>query len=137
MYFVCVCFRGDLGFLNCYDIYMCVVNRQFELLELVFDSAYVDLQYDAISLTFTAGFVSLFCVCSDVSVFDMSVRLPWYPMLWMRWLLWLWCVYCCLCFRYVCCESVIVRGWWQCCCGAWMKWGCGEGMESGWYALFS
>ena len=70
MYFACVCFRGELGFLNCDEICMCVVNKQFELLELVFDSIYVDLQYDEISLTFTAG----------------SVRLSWYP-IWMRWLL--------------------------------------------------
>ena len=27
---------------------MCVVNKQFELLEFVFDSVYVDLQYDEI-----------------------------------------------------------------------------------------
>ena len=33
---------------------MCVVNKQFELLEFVFDSVYVDLQYDEIYLTFTA-----------------------------------------------------------------------------------
>ena len=63
MYFGCACFRGQLGFLNCDDICMCVVNKQFELLEFVFDSIYVDLQYDEISLTFTAGSVSLSCVC--------------------------------------------------------------------------
>ena len=34
MYFGCVCFRGELDFLNCYDICMCVVNKQFELLLL-------------------------------------------------------------------------------------------------------
>ena len=34
-----------------------------ELIEFVFDSVYVDLQYDEISLTFTAGPVSLCCVC--------------------------------------------------------------------------
>ena len=33
MYFGCVCFRGELGFRNCDDICMCVVNMQFELLE--------------------------------------------------------------------------------------------------------
>ena len=33
MYFGCVCFRDELGFLNCDDICMCVVNKQFELLE--------------------------------------------------------------------------------------------------------
>ena len=35
MYFLCVCFRGELGFLNYDDICMCVVNKQFELLEFV------------------------------------------------------------------------------------------------------
>ena len=33
MYFVCVWFMGELGFLNFVDICMCVVNKQFELLE--------------------------------------------------------------------------------------------------------
>ena len=40
---------------------MCVVNKQFGLLEFVFDSVYVDLQYE-ISLTFTVASVSLYCV---------------------------------------------------------------------------
>ena len=53
-------FRGELGFLNCDDICMCAANKQFELLEFVFDSVYVDLQYDDISLTFTAG--SVWCL---------------------------------------------------------------------------
>ena len=86
MYFVCVCFRGELGFLNCDVICMCVVNKQFELLEFVFYSVYVDLQYDEISLTFTARSVCLCCVCSHVVVFCLYMRLSWYPM-WMRWLL--------------------------------------------------
>ena len=42
-----------------YDICMCVVTKQFKLIEFVFVSVYVDLQYDEISLTFTAGSVSL------------------------------------------------------------------------------
>ena len=50
-----LCTLGELGFLNCDDICMCVVNKQFELLE--FDFVYVDLQYDVISLNFTTGFV--------------------------------------------------------------------------------
>ena len=54
MYYGCVCFRGELGFLNWDDICVGVVNNQFELLEFVFDSVNVDLQYDNISLTFTA-----------------------------------------------------------------------------------
>ena len=59
MCFGCVCFRGDLGFLYCDDICMCVVKKQCELLEFVFESVYVDLQDDEISLTFTAGSVSI------------------------------------------------------------------------------
>ena len=78
MYFVCVCFRGELGFLNCIDICMCVVNKQFELLEFVSDSVYVDLQYDEISLTFTAWSLSLCCVGSHVVIIGLSVRLSWY-----------------------------------------------------------
>ena len=65
---------------------MGVVNKEFELFEFVFDSVHVDLQYDEISLTFTAGSVSV-CVCGHVAVFDMSARLSGYPM-WMQWLLW-------------------------------------------------
>ena len=80
MYTVCVCFRGVLGFLNCDDICMCVVNQQVELCEFIFDSVYVDLRYDDIALTFTTGSVSLCCVCSHVVVFGLSVRLSWYPM---------------------------------------------------------
>ena len=75
MYFGCVCFRDELGFLNYDDICMCVVNKQFELIEFVFDSVYVDRQCDEISLSFTAGSVSLCCVCSHVVVFGLSVRL--------------------------------------------------------------
>ena len=49
----------------------------------VFDSVYVDLQYDEISFTFTAEYVCLCGVCSHVVVFGLSVRLSWYP-IWMR-----------------------------------------------------
>ena len=48
MYFWCVSFRRDLGFLNCDDISMCVVNKQFELLSFIIDSFYVYLQYERI-----------------------------------------------------------------------------------------
>ena len=65
---------------------MCVVDKQFELFEIVFDSNYVDLKYDEIPLTFTAGSVSLCCVCSPVFGFGLFVRLSWYLM-WMQWLL--------------------------------------------------
>ena len=37
------CFRGELGFLNCNDICMCVVNKQFELLKFVLNAVNVDL----------------------------------------------------------------------------------------------
>ena len=68
-------FRGEFGFLNCDDICMCVVNKQFQLLEFVFESVYVDLQYDKISLTFTAGSVCLCGACSHVVVLGLSGRL--------------------------------------------------------------
>ena len=35
MYCGCVCFRGELGILNCDYICMCVVKKQFDLLEFV------------------------------------------------------------------------------------------------------
>ena len=78
MYFGCFGFRGELDFLNFDDICMFVVNKQFELLEFDFDSVYVDLQYDEIYLTFTAGYV---CLCGPVVVLGLSVRLLWNPML--------------------------------------------------------
>ena len=70
MYFWCFGFRG---FLNCDDVCMCVVNKLFELLEFVSESVYVDLQYDEISLTFTAGPVCLCGVSSPVVVLNWSV----------------------------------------------------------------
>ena len=79
MYFGSFCFRGDLGFLNCDDICMCVVNKQFQLLEFVFNSVYVDLKYNEISLICTAGSVCLCGVCSHVVVLGLSVKLSWYP----------------------------------------------------------
>ena len=75
MYFGCFGFRGELGFLNCDDVCMCVVNKQFELLEFVSESVYVDLQYDEISLTFTAGSVCLCGVSSPVVVPGLFVGL--------------------------------------------------------------
>ena len=77
MYFGCVFFRGEFRFLNCDDICMCVVNKQFELLEFVLDSVYVDLQYDKISLTFTAGSVSLCCVCGRIWSLCEDVVVPY------------------------------------------------------------
>ena len=59
------------------------MNKQVALLEFVFYSVDVDLQYDEISLTFTAGSVSLCCVSGHVVVFGLSMRLSWHPM-WMQ-----------------------------------------------------
>ena len=73
--FWCFGLRGELGFLNCDDVCMCVVNKQFELLEFVSESVYVDLQYDEISLNFTAGPVCLCGVSSPVVVLGLFVRL--------------------------------------------------------------
>ena len=58
---------------------MCLENKQFELLEFVSESVYVDLQYDEISLTFTDE--DSFCwpvlcgVSSPVVVLGLFVRL--------------------------------------------------------------
>ena len=41
MYFGRFDFRGELGFLNCDDVCMCVVNKQFEL-RVCSESVYVD-----------------------------------------------------------------------------------------------
>ena len=38
IYFGCLLLRGEIGFLNCDDICMFVVDKQFELLEVVLDS---------------------------------------------------------------------------------------------------
>ena len=65
----------QLGFLNCDDFCMCVVNKRFELLEFVSESVYVNLQYDKSSLTFTAGSVCLCGVSSPVVVRGLFVRL--------------------------------------------------------------
>ena len=46
----------------CSLVVLCVVNKQFELLEFVSEFVYVDLQYGEISLTFTAGSVCLSCL---------------------------------------------------------------------------
>ena len=55
MYFWCFGFRGELGFLNCNDVCTCVVNKQFELLEFVSESVYVDVFF----LAFGSSFLSL------------------------------------------------------------------------------
>ena len=69
------CFKGELGFLDCDDICMCVVNKYFELRKFAFNSVYLDLKYNEISLTFTAGSVCLCGVSSHVVGIGLAVRL--------------------------------------------------------------
>ena len=59
MYFGCFDFRGELGFLNCDDVCMCVVNNQFQLLESVSESVYVDLRM----MRFLSLLLLCLCVC--------------------------------------------------------------------------
>ena len=54
---------------------MCVVNKQFGLHDFLFDSVYVDLQYNEISVTFTVGSVCLCGVYSHMVVLGLSVCL--------------------------------------------------------------
>ena len=75
MYFWGLGCRVELGFLKCDDVYICIVNKQFELLEFVSGFVYVDLQYDEIFLTFTVGSECLCVVSSPVAVLGLFVRL--------------------------------------------------------------
>ena len=83
MYFGSFCFRDEPGFQNYDDICMCVVSKQFELLEFVLNVVYVDLQYNEISLTFIAGSVCLGGVYYHVIVLGLSVRFSLYPVWWL------------------------------------------------------
>ena len=77
MYFGCISFRGELGFLNC-DICMWVVYKQFEILEFVFDSVYVDQQMMIFLLLLLLGLGLCPCVVSVVMWSSgLSVRLSW------------------------------------------------------------
>ena len=101
MYFGCFGFRSEIGFLNCDDVCMCVVNKQFELLEFVSESVYVDLQYDEISRTFTAGPMCLCGVSSTVVVLGSVCEVVAVTVMHVL----LFVLHVC-----VCCESVRVRG---------------------------
>ena len=78
-------------------------NKQFELIEFISESVYVDLQYDEISLTFTAGHACLCGVSSPVVVLGLFVRLSYSTL-------------CCACGCCSDCESVT----------AVLVWGLGE-----------
>ena len=59
MYFGCFDFRGELGFLNCYDICTCDVNKQFELLEFVF----IPFMLTCSMMTFISLLLLGLCAC--------------------------------------------------------------------------
>ena len=77
--YIDVCYCDMFSVVNVYldhlKFYVVCINSQFELLEFVSESVYVDLQYDEISLTFTAGPVCLCGVSSPVVVLGLFVRL--------------------------------------------------------------
>ena len=77
MYFECVCFRGELGFLNCDDICMCVMNKKFELLEF-----FIPFMLTCSMMIFLSFLLLGMCSC----LMSVVMWLSWYPM-WMRWLL--------------------------------------------------
>ena len=72
---VCINSRMYVCCNGCDHVCMCVVNKQFELLEFVSVSVCVDLQYYEISHTFTAGSVCLCGVSNPVVVLGLFVRL--------------------------------------------------------------
>ena len=83
MYFGCFGFRGELGFLNCDDVCMCVVNKQFELLEFVL----IPFMLTCSMMKFLSILMLGMCPCVvSMVVFGLTMSLLWYTM-WMRWLL--------------------------------------------------
>ena len=69
------CHEQPIGAHCCEVMYFGCLGFRGELLEFVSESIYVDLQYDEISLTFTAGSVCLCGVSSPVVVLGLFVRL--------------------------------------------------------------
>ena len=95
MYFGCFGFRGDLGFLYCDDVCICVVNKQFELLEFV-----SEFMLTCSMMRFLSLLLLGLCVC-EVVVVPYGVR----AVTVMHVLLFV--LHVCVC---VCCESVRVLG---------------------------
>ena len=88
MYFWCVCFRDELGFLYCDDICTCVVNKQFEVLDFFFIPfmlTYSMMRFLSLLLLGLCPYVVSVVMWSSL-VCLLSVSMLWYPM-WMRWLL--------------------------------------------------
>ena len=59
MNFGWVCFRSELGFLNCDDICVCVVNKQSELPEFVF----ITFRLTCSMMTFFLFLLLCLCPC--------------------------------------------------------------------------
>ena len=76
----CVFFRCELGFLNCADICMCVVNKQYVLIPFMLTCNMMRI----LSLLLLGLCPCIVSVGKWSSL--VSVRLSWYHM-WMRWLL--------------------------------------------------
>ena len=57
-----VCFRGELGFLNCDDICICVVDKQFELLEFLIPFMLICSMMRFLSLLLLGLWSSLVCL---------------------------------------------------------------------------
>ena len=82
MYIRCLDFRDELSFLNCDDVYMCVVNNQCLSSSSLFLSPFM---LTCSMMRFLSLLPVCLCgVCSPVVVVGLYVRLSWYPMLWMR-----------------------------------------------------
>ena len=80
IYFGCFDFRGELGFLNCDDICMCVVNKQFGLLGLFLSPFMLTCSM----MRFLSLLLLGMCACVVFVVLDLYVRLSLYPMLWVQ-----------------------------------------------------
>ena len=59
---------------------MCVVNKQCELMELFLSPFMLTCSM----MRFISLLLLGMCACSPVIVLGRSVRLSWYPMLWVR-----------------------------------------------------
>ena len=80
MYFGCFSFRGELGVLNCDDVCMCVVNKQFEILEFLSLFMLTCNMMRFLSVLLLGLWVCVVLV-DLVLVLGLFVRLSWYTML--------------------------------------------------------
>ena len=100
--------------MNCDDIYMCVVNKQFELLEFVFDSFYAGMQYYCCVCVLVLCLYScgrLWSVCEFVVVRYVDAVVAVTVMCVLLFLL-------CVCMLRVCegarVTAILVWGWMRC-----------------------